>query len=118
MPSQRTTLPLQKVYTKSEFEQITAGLIPECMEDKWFIYYENPWLYLHRSWTGFCIYQVRFETIKEDPIATEAILNRDPSQWKETNDRKDLLLLETLLDSRADCNIAQKLQDWIAIKEN
>ena len=29
-------------------------------EDKWFIYWENDTLFFHRSWTGVCVYIVRF----------------------------------------------------------
>jgi len=29
------------------------------MEDKWFIFLEDDWLYLHRSWTGTCVYKVQ-----------------------------------------------------------
>lgn len=31
------------------------GPIPQQTEDKWFIFYENDWLYFHDSWTGFGI---------------------------------------------------------------
>ena len=30
------------------------------MEDKWFIYWKEGMLFFQRSWTGFCIYVVRF----------------------------------------------------------
>lgn len=61
MPAARALLQLAREYTAQEFKSIIEGLVPQQMEDKWFIYYEEPWLYLHRSWTGFCIYIVRFE---------------------------------------------------------
>jgi len=32
------------------------GLVPEEIEDKWFIYWEDDTLFFHRSWTGNCIY--------------------------------------------------------------
>jgi hypothetical protein len=39
--------------TTGDFERIRLGLLPLQMEDKWFMYYEEPFLYCHRSWTGF-----------------------------------------------------------------
>ena len=36
-------------------DQIRAGHIPEMMEDKWFIYWQDDRLFFHRSWTGYCI---------------------------------------------------------------
>ncbi len=40
-------------FTAEQFSKLTYGLIPEEMEDKWFIFLQNDWLYFHRSWTGF-----------------------------------------------------------------
>ncbi|HEX3599594.1 MAG TPA: hypothetical protein VHU84_05590 [Lacipirellulaceae bacterium] len=65
LPTQRKLIPFDRTYTAAEFARIKEGLIPECMEDKWFEFYEEPWLYFHRSWTGYCVYQLRLE-----PVAT------------------------------------------------
>ena len=54
-------IPYAATFTPAEFERIGQGLIPEAMEDKWFIYFEEPSLFLHRSWTGQAIYRVDFE---------------------------------------------------------
>ncbi|MEO1798654.1 MAG: hypothetical protein AAFR53_16860, partial [Pseudomonadota bacterium] len=45
-------------FSPEELSRIKAGLIPAAMEDKWFIFYEAPTLYLHRSWTGRGIFKV------------------------------------------------------------
>jgi hypothetical protein len=29
-----------------------AGFVPREMEDKWFVFSEEPWLFVHRSCTG------------------------------------------------------------------
>jgi ADP-ribosyl-[dinitrogen reductase] hydrolase len=52
------------------------------MEDKWFAYYEEPRLYLHRSWTGFLIYRVRFEPEGEGGRAVELEVNEDRGQYR------------------------------------
>jgi hypothetical protein len=41
-------------------DKICLGYIPEKMGEKWFIYMEGDWLYLHQSWTGDCTFMVRF----------------------------------------------------------
>ena len=46
-------------FNESQFSKIKNGLIPEEMEDKWFIYYEEGFLYFHRSWTGFGMYKTK-----------------------------------------------------------
>jgi len=51
------------LFTDKQFSKLSKGLIPEEMEDKWFVYYENEWLYFHRSWTGNGVYKAKL--IKE-----------------------------------------------------
>jgi len=51
-------------FSEEQYIKLQKGLIPEAMEDKWFIYFENDWLYFHRSWTGRGIFRV--EIIKEE----------------------------------------------------
>jgi hypothetical protein len=51
-------------FSKEQYNKIIKGLIPQRMEDKWFIFFENNWLYFHRSWTGCGIYKA--EIIKND----------------------------------------------------
>ena len=49
LPPAREAIALDRTYTAPEFERLKAGHIPEAMEDKWFVFYEEPWLYLHRD---------------------------------------------------------------------
>ncbi|MEH2071084.1 MAG: hypothetical protein V7K47_23495 [Nostoc sp.] len=98
MPSVSTNITVEKLYSQQEFDRIAAGIIPQQMEDKWFIFYEAPWLYLHRSWTGFCIFKVRFEIVGESFKIAQAEVNRNPAEYSNTDDERDVSLLETLLD--------------------
>ena len=53
------SLDLKGMYlTPEQYERVIQGHIPEAMEDKWFIYFENGTLYCHRSWTGDLVYLV------------------------------------------------------------
>jgi hypothetical protein len=51
-------IPYRVVWTDGEFTRIRAGLIPVEMEDKWFIYYDEPHLFIHRSWSGQPVYRL------------------------------------------------------------
>jgi hypothetical protein len=66
------------------------------MEDRWFIYYEEPWLFIHRSWTGHCIFHVRFEQVGDEFVVAEAIRNRNPEQCAGSGG--DTAILSGLLD--------------------
>ncbi len=63
-------------FSASEYETIKLGLLPEAMEDKWFIYFEPPTLYFHRSWTGDLIYRVTLDCEHEDISVARAELSR------------------------------------------
>jgi hypothetical protein len=98
MPAQSERISLRRRYSSEEFERIKAGLIPQDMDDHWFIYYEEPWLYLHRSWTGFCIFQVRFEALDDGVVLAEATVNTSPEQYQDPEADR---WLGILLDSQA-----------------
>lgn len=101
LPAARASTTLGRTYTAAEFERIREGSVPQEMEDKWFAFYEEPWLYLHRSWTGFGIYQVRFEPAGDGARVAEVLVSRDPEQYTGTDGTADALLLAVLLDGYA-----------------
>lgn len=104
---------VERSYSQEEFCQITAGLIPEEMDDKWFIFYDAPWLYLHRSWTGFCIFKVCFEPEGERIKVCDVYVNRESTQYKGVDDRQDVSMLEILLDRRAGQDTRNQMQEYI-----
>lgn len=67
-------LPFSDTYSHAQFEYIRRGLIPDEMEDKWFMFLEGLVLYLHRSWTGQPVYKVEFEPADDGLRVKEAML--------------------------------------------
>jgi len=65
------------------------------MEDKWFWYFENDTLYAHRSWTGYCIYSIRFNHSTDTHRVT---VNRDRKQYSCKSKSDDLKQINRLLD--------------------
>ncbi|WP_182870878.1 hypothetical protein [Stieleria mannarensis] len=99
MPRRRQQLDYHRHFSDAEMSRIRQGFIPQMMEDKWFAYFEDCWLYQHRSWTGHCIYQVRFTAQPEDWTVAEAWVNRDESEYQCSDDAEDLKSLDQLLSS-------------------
>jgi hypothetical protein len=99
LPAKRAPLSLQRELTEQECEQLSYGLIPDAMEDKWFIFLEGDTLYFHRSWTGICIYQLSLKRDGDLYQVVDAFVNRVPDQYTETNDRYDERLLLFLIDN-------------------
>ena len=98
LPAQRAQLSLKRAFTEQEYERICLGFIPEQMEDKWFMFVEDDTLYIHRSWTGFCIYQLTF--IKDDAnyVVGKVFANRDASQYAGAGDLYDEKMVMFLID--------------------
>lgn len=95
MPEQKECFVFERTLTVDEIEQIKEGHIPQEMEDKWFMYYQNGKLFIHRSWTGFCIYIV---DISEDG-RMRVVVNRNPEQYKEKDIERDKLMLNILINN-------------------
>ena len=100
LPAELVNLCWTPSYTVEEFGRMKKGVLPLEMEDKWFIFFEEPWLYFHRSWTGECIYAVQLESFPAGVSVVASWVNRDPEHADEgTNYDRDLLafLIDALL---------------------
>ncbi len=98
LPASHSVVALGHPYTSAEMEAIKIGVVPEEMEEKWFIYWKDERLYFHRSWTGNCIYIMEFESVPEGYIATRFFVNRDMEQYKETDDEVDKRVVLDLIE--------------------
>lgn len=99
MPNKTAQLPYARVFSLEEHARISLGLIPRQMEDKWFIFLEDDRLYLHRSWTGMCVYQIQLQQKEDKYIVTDALVNRDPEQYQETDVNFDAAILNFLVEN-------------------
>jgi hypothetical protein len=98
MPEARKELAIDGTFSRQEYEQITHGYIPQEQQDRWFIYFEAGWLYFHRSRTGTCVYHPQIAPIDDHYQAVKAIVNRDPGQYRNTDDEYDVALMSYLID--------------------
>ena len=98
MPDARALLSFERTLSSSEYQRLSQGFIPREMEDKWFVFLERDWLYFHRSWTGYCIYQVRLRDEEGRYVIAEAWASRDAEQYLNTDDGVDVRSLHRLID--------------------
>lgn len=88
-------IPYSDRFSGEEIQKIKRGLIPGQMEDKWFIYFEDGYLHLHRSWTGNAIYRVRIE---EDGDGGQVIAAECSAEYlSNSNARYEAALLRFLI---------------------
>ena len=97
VPDRRERLAYDTVFTDAEVDVVKQGLEPQTMEDRWFVYFADGWLHLHRSWSGFLIYWLRLEECPDGMRVTEAWVNRDPEQYEEKNLGYDQAMLDWLI---------------------
>jgi ADP-ribosylglycohydrolase len=99
MPDEINNLDFNRIFSAEEFEHVKTGLIPRAMEDKWFIYYDNHTLNIHRSWTGFHIYKVTIQPLEDNThTVTQTIVNRNKAQYNQQNNAYDVAFLNYLID--------------------
>jgi O-acetyl-ADP-ribose deacetylase (regulator of RNase III) len=82
MPEPRATIRVRRVFSHEDMARLREGLLPEEMEDKWFVVWEGGELHLYRSWTGNHVYTVRFEPAPWGERIAEVVINADPAQVK------------------------------------
>lgn len=98
MPEETEAFLLDVKLTEEEYSTLQNGHIPQEMQDKWFEYFENDTLFVHRSWTGICIYIIRFSKERE---VVEIIVNRNSEQYSETRIEKDKIQARIRINSLA-----------------
>jgi hypothetical protein len=79
-------IPYAASFTEAEFVHLREGRIPEDMDDKWFIYFDEPYLYLHRSWTGKPVYKVAIAQKNESRVVVEALISKEFEKDDAIND--------------------------------
>jgi hypothetical protein len=99
LPEQYVTLEIAHTFTPTEMQAILRGFIPEAMEDKWFIFYTDQTLFLHRSWTGYCMYEADFLEAAGQHKVSRLRVNRDPDQYAFTDDEYDKQLFVYLVNT-------------------
>ncbi len=69
-------IPYKAVFSEEQFARLKIGLVPKQMEDKWFIYYEEPHLFFHRSWTGQPVYRLALRKTADGAEIDEALWSK------------------------------------------
>lgn len=94
MPEKNASFTFWRHFTKKQLACLRRGHIPDCMEDRWFSYCEGNKLYIHRSWSGSCIYIVALSPVLGRHRVT---VNRDEQQYTCTDIREDKQEVDMLL---------------------
>ena len=87
-----TSITLKLEIYKGQIKRISKGFVPVEMEDKWFMYFEEPYLYLHRSWTGQPVFKLEFKENTNGYYVNNALLSSDLAKENELEYQGQLAL--------------------------
>lgn len=101
MPKEHIEVAIEAEYSPEQFSKIALGYVPEAMEEKWFFFLENMTLYIHRSWTGYCMFEVDFVEREGNYHTVRARINRNKKQYTDDNNSIDceISFLRNLIDN-------------------
>ena len=99
MPNVTAEAALDRKVSKREYRSLIKGFKPHDMDERWFMYVEEDWIYLHRSWTGYCVFKAKIDTQSDGYMLTMLYINRDPDQYKSTNIEADINEFHSVLNS-------------------
>ena len=66
-------IPYEDRFTETEYATLQEGLVPREMENKWFVYFDEPHLFFHRNWTGKSVYRLKLSAYAGGMAVTEAL---------------------------------------------
>lgn len=92
MPPSYEDLKIELHFNGSHMRNLRRGFVPDDQDQKWFLYFEDNILHIHRSWTGLKMYEVVFDDDDEDGVARRVRINLGPEYGGTLDDAWETLL--------------------------
>lgn len=80
LPSRTEGLDYLATFSAAQAELLRRGFVPASAEDRWFVYFEDEWLYFFQSRSGACIYGLRLDRLTEGAKVGRSWVNRNPAE--------------------------------------
>jgi hypothetical protein len=96
VPHPMSVLP-GRIWSDDDWERIQRGFAARDMEDRWDVLTENNVVFLYRSWSGFGVFEATFAPVDGGWRIAEAVVERDQDRYRNTGDRDDCLMLESVI---------------------
>jgi hypothetical protein len=92
-------LDFQYSISNMQFETLCKGRIPEDMDDKWFIYFEEGYLHFHRSWTGYEVFRIHLQRrdLQDVYYVHTCYFESDSNKFKSCDENSNRRLLLVLI---------------------
>lgn len=98
MPQSFEVFDLDWDLNQNQLEKLKIGFAASDMDQKWNIYFDHGKLYLHRSWTGSCIYIADIlEKNDGNGIITTVTVNRNTEEYNNSSIETDKNLIRKVI---------------------
>jgi hypothetical protein len=98
LPVQRINLGYERFLLDADSEKLLNGFRPCDMDDRWFVYSEDGWVYFVRSWTGHHIFGLKLHpTPAGGAKIVESWANDDPREYNSPSDEENRRSIDGLL---------------------
>lgn len=89
--------PPGRLWSAQEWAAIQRGHRSRDMDDRWDAFVEDDRLHLHRSWTGYGVYEAQFHPTDGGWRIRQAVVAADGSTYRRGSDAHESLMLEWLI---------------------
>ena len=88
-----------RVWSHDQWERIRLGCVAPDMDAKWDVFVEHDVAYLHRSWTGFGIFEATFSRERKGRRVSAAVVEREPARYRFGSDHMARVILELVISA-------------------
>jgi len=89
-----------RIWAEGDWERLQAGYRARDMDEKWNVFAEEDVVFLHRSWTGFGVYEATFSPADGGGRRiTQAVVEGDAERYRTADDEFDCVMLEIVLSA-------------------
>lgn len=88
-----------RIWSQGEWERIRLGYRSRTMDEKWEIFAEGNTLFMHRSWTGYGIYEVSFVEANGGFGIAEGVVESEGDRYRPRSDELEGVMVELMIRS-------------------
>lgn len=98
-PRAMSALPV-RIWSDQDWERIGLGYRARDMDEKWHVFAEGDVVYLHRSWTGYGVFEATFAAVEGGGRRiVGAVVESDAERYRCTDDEHNVVMLELVLSA-------------------
>ena len=107
--SQELAIPV----TAEQMEQIRMGHIPMVQEDHWFMYCDDEYIRIFRSWAGMCMYEARYREENGGFVIEHIVINHELAAFGVNGVTPAIMLFKYLLTAVIGGDSNSAWQDYV-----